>query len=87
MTANKFFKCKGKSTTEYERLYSFKSAKTKKNYMIYTDNRLDLKGNIRVLFGIYNPDDDEYEMLPIETEEDWQIVEQEWKKQVYGDSN
>ena len=36
MTASKFFKCKDARDTVYERLYSFKSEETGKNYMIFT---------------------------------------------------
>ena len=54
--------------------------------MIFTDNKLDLRGNIRVLFGVYNPNDDIYDMLPLENEVDLRIVEHEWKKQLYGDN-
>lgn len=86
MTASKFFKCKDARDTVYERLYSFKSEETGKNYMIFTDNKLDLRGNIRVLFGIYDPSDDVYDMLPLENEVDLRIVEHEWKKQLYGDN-
>lgn len=87
MITNKFFKCKDTENTVYERLYSFKSDETGKNYMIFTDNKLDLRGNIRVLFGVYNPSDEVYDMLPLEDEIDLNIVKREWKKQLYGDNS
>ena len=87
MEANTFFKCKDEKDIVYERLYSFKSEETGKHYMIFTDNKLDLRGNIRILFGIYDPRDDVYDMLPLENEGDLKIVEREWKKQLYGDDS
>ncbi len=89
MITNNFFRCKNQPDKNivFERLYSFKSEETGKNYMIYTDNKVNSKGNIRVFAGIYDPNDNELNMKPIETEKDWKIVDLEWRKQLFGDEN
>ncbi|MCL1859406.1 MAG: DUF1292 domain-containing protein [Oscillospiraceae bacterium] len=60
---------------ECEVLFTFESPKTKKNYIIYTDNTLDDDGNTKVFASGYNPDADETELLPIETDEEWETIE------------
>ena len=58
-----------------EVLFTFESDETKKNYIVYTDNSLDEEGNVRVFASIYNPDDEETKLLPIETDKEWKIIE------------
>ena len=60
---------------ECEVLFTFESDETKKNYIVYTDNTLDEEGNTKVYASIYNPDQDETKLLPIETDKEWQIIE------------
>ena len=60
---------------ECEVLFTFESDETKKNYMVYTDNTSDESGNIRVYASIYNPDKPESELIPIESESEWKIIE------------
>lgn len=60
---------------ECEVLFTFESDETKKNYMVYTDNTLDESGNIRVYASIYNPELENSELLPIESESEWRIIE------------
>lgn len=60
---------------ECEVLFTFESDETKKNYIVYTDNSLDEEGNTKVYASIYNPDQDETKLLPIETEKEWKIIE------------
>lgn len=60
---------------ECEVLFTFESDETKKNYMVYTDNTTDESGNIRVYASIYNPDKPESELIPIESESEWKIIE------------
>lgn len=85
MSTNKFFRCKDNPRILYERLYAFKCEENNKNYIIYTDNQLDSNGFIRVLVGSYNPGDTVLDILPIETETEWEIIEKEWEKQLYSD--
>lgn len=43
--------------------------------IVYTDNTEDEEGNTKVFASIYNPDEDETKLLPIETEKEWRIIE------------
>ena len=60
---------------ECEILFTFDSDETKKSYIVYTDNTLDEEGNTKVYASIYNPDQDETKLLPIETDKEWKIIE------------
>lgn len=60
---------------ECEVLFTFESEETKKNYIVYTDNTIDEEGNTKVYASIYNPDQDETKLLPIETDKEWKIIE------------
>jgi len=60
---------------ECEVLFTFESDETKKNYIVYTDNTKDEKGNVKVYASIYTPDTPETTLLPIETEKEWKIIE------------
>lgn len=72
---------------ECEVLFTFESDETKKNYIVYTDNTLDEEGNTKVYASIYNPDQDETKLLPIETDKEWKIIEtilEELQNEVQG---
>ena len=56
-------------------LFTFDSDKTNKNYIVYTDNTKDEEGNLKVYANTYNKDNSG-ELGLIETEEEWNIVEQ-----------
>lgn len=58
-------------------LFTFDSDETKKSYVVYTDNTKDENGNIRVYASIFNPNDNEdgTELLPIQTEKEWKVIE------------
>lgn len=60
---------------ECEVLFTFESEITHKNYIVYTDNTLDEEGNTKVFASIFNPDEEETQLIPIETEEEWAIIE------------
>lgn len=60
---------------ECEVLFTFESEETNKNYMVYTDNTTDSEGNVKVYASIYNPDKPESELIPIESESEWKIIE------------
>lgn len=60
---------------ECEVLFTFESDETKKNYIVYTDNTTDEEGNVKVYASIYNPDKPETELMPIETDSEWKIIE------------
>ena len=60
---------------ECEVLFTFESEETNKNYIVYTDNTTDENGNVRVYASIYNPDQPESDLIPIESEAEWKIIE------------
>ena len=60
---------------DFEVLFTFESDETKKNYMVYTDNSKDDNGNTRVYASVFKPDAEPLELLPVETEREWKIIE------------
>lgn len=60
---------------ECEVLFTFDSDETGKSYMVYTDNSIDEDGNTRVYASIYNPNQDEIKLEPIESDKEWKIIE------------
>ena len=58
-----------------EVLFTFESDETKKNYIVYTDNTKDEEGNIKVYASIYTPEGENKELMPIETEREWRVIE------------
>lgn len=63
-----------------EVLFTFDSDETKKSYIAYTDNTLDEIGNVKVYASIYDKTGESKELLPIETEKEWQIIENIFSK-------
>lgn len=59
---------------ECEVLFTFESDETHKNYIVYTDNTSDESGNTKVFASVFNPDDPNSKLLPIETEKEWSII-------------
>lgn len=64
----------GKEVT-CEVLFTFDSEETKKNYIVYTDNTTDEEGNVRVYASTFDPNTENTELKPIETDREWKIVE------------
>ena len=62
------------NTAEYEILSAFIWMKTKKNYIIYTDNTYDIDNNLNIYASIYYPNDPN-KLDTIETEEEWIEIE------------
>ncbi len=58
-----------------EILFTYEDEKTKKNYIAYTDNTTDEEGNTKVYASIFNPNEENPVLLPIETEEEWKLIE------------
>ena len=56
-------------------LFTFDSEETKKSYIVYTDNSKDEEGNIQVFASIYDPKMENPKLDPIETEQEWKIIE------------
>ena len=59
---------------ECEVLFTFEHEGTGKEYIVYTDNTCDSDGNTKVYASILG-DVDNMRLLPIETEEEWAVVE------------
>ena len=82
----KIFNDEGKEV-ECEVLFTFEYDETNKNYIVYTDNTVDEEGNTKVYASIYNPDEDETKLIPIESEKEWKIIEtilDELQKEIRG---
>ena len=60
---------------ECEVLFTFDSDETGKSYMAYTDNTTDEAGNVKVYASIYNPEEENPKLMPIETEKEWKLIE------------
>ncbi len=56
-------------------LFTFDSEETNKSYIVYTDNTRDEAGNIQVFASIYDPKQENPKLDPIETEQEWKIIE------------
>ena len=56
-------------------MFVFDSEETKKSYIVYTDNTTDDAGNIRVYASIFDPNAENMELMPIESDREWKIVE------------
>lgn len=87
MENKKTFKCiVDNIEKEFEVLYTFKSNKTNKDYIIYTDNSYDENKNLNIFASIYYPFDLEKELENIESDEEWEEIENFLEK-VSGDIN
>lgn len=75
---------------EYEVLFTFDSDETNKSYMVYTDDSKDENGNIRVFASSYIPGEETTELLPIETDKEWKIIDtilKELQEEAKGEAN
>lgn len=59
---------------ECEALFTFESEETGKSYIVYTDGSVD-DGNTNVFASVYNPESDMQQLMPIETEKEWRMIE------------
>ncbi len=60
---------------ECEILFTFDSDETKKSYIVYTDNTIDETGSTKVYASIYDPTGQTSELMPIESEKEWLVIE------------
>ena len=75
---------------EYEVLFTFDSDETNKSYMVYTDDSKVENGNIRVFASSYIPGEETTELLPIETDKEWKIIDtilKELQEEAKGETN
>ena len=61
-------------TVECEALFTFRSDRTGKDYIVYTNDELDEDGCTKVFAAVYTPGADPGRLLPIETEEEWEMI-------------
>ena len=60
---------------ECEILFTFDSEQTKKSYIVYTDYSKEENGSLKVYANTYDPNGNNMNLMPIETEEEWNIIE------------
>ena len=60
--------------TEYDLLFTFEDNVTHKNYIVYTDNSKDECGKTKVFASTYDPSGEDARLLPIETEDEWDMI-------------
>lgn len=65
---------------EYEVLFEYYDEERNKNYVGYTDNQTDEFDNIMVYASIFDPTGQDKTLYPIETEEEWDIIETVFSK-------
>lgn len=58
-----------------EVLFTYDDDNTGKTYIVYTDNTIDDLGNTKVFASTYDPEESPQKLHPLETEEEWQMVE------------
>lgn len=63
------------NTKEYEILFTFDSDETKKSYIVFTDNEKDSDGSIMTYAAIYDKCGEELKLQNIETEREWNVIE------------
>lgn len=56
-------------------LFTFKNTATNKCYIVYTENTEDENGDTEVFAAIFDPDDKTLTLHPIETDEEWALLE------------
>ena len=56
-------------------LFIFNNTATGKSYIVYTENTTDENGDTEVFASAYDPDERPLALHPIETEEEWAVLE------------
>ena len=56
-------------------LYAFDLVETGKNYIVYTDDTKDENGLLKVYASTFNLNKKTSDLLPVETEKEWKLVE------------
>ena len=62
--SGKFTLIENDQEIEYTTLFTFYNDRTKKNYVVYTDNTEDEEGNKQIFASSYNPEDPPVPALP-----------------------
>ena len=55
---------------EYDVILTFKNDKNNKNYIVYTDNKIDNENKLTIYASIYNPLTNEFVGI-VESKEEW----------------
>lgn len=56
-------------------LFTFKNTALNRCYIVYAENTTDENGDTEVFASIFDPDDKTLTLHPIETEEEWALLE------------
>ena len=59
---------------EFEKIYTFDSDQTNKSYIVYTDGE-KVDGLLKVYANVYDKTLKNKNLMPIETEEEWNTIE------------
>ncbi len=62
-------------TIEYEILFTFDSDETKKSYIVFTDNNTDEDGSLITYAATYSKIGEKLELKDIETDKEWNLIE------------
>lgn len=60
---------------EYEIMLSFYSEETAKHYIIYSDNTYNEDDKLNICASTFDPNDNDAPLCPIETDEEWELIE------------
>ena len=60
---------------ECEVLITVNYEKTGKDYMIFTDHKMDEYGNIKAYANIYDASGKDFNLMPINTEDEWNMLQ------------
>lgn len=60
---------------ECEVLFTFESEETHKNYIVYTDNSVDVDGSTKVYASTFDPEGNDPALKPIESDKEWKVIE------------
>lgn len=58
-----------------EVLFTYRNEETGVDYIAYTDYTIDEEGNTKVYASIFNPEEENPVLLPIENDEEWALIE------------
>lgn len=63
------------NTKEYKVILTFETEENDNFYIVYTDGELDEDGFIKTYAGIYTNDKGKEILMPVESDEEWQLIE------------
>lgn len=69
----------GKSI-KYDIVLTFQANENNQLYIVYTDNTQDEDGFIKTYAGIYHEEYGKKSLLPVETDEEWELIDRLLKK-------